>query len=90
MIMDAHRLQDQDDMDLRDIEDEITPPETNYYGILNLKKTASDDEIKEAYRRLCRTFHPDKHATDPETKQAAEERFQLIQRAYEGEFNYVR
>jgi preprotein translocase subunit Sec63 len=72
MIMDAHRLQDQDDMDLRDIEDEITPPETNYY------------------RRLCRTFHPDKHATDPETKQAAEERFQLIQRAYEGEFNYVR
>ncbi|KAG5463197.1 MAG: hypothetical protein BJ554DRAFT_1093, partial [Olpidium bornovanus] len=44
---------------------------------------ATEDEIKESYKRLCRTFHPDKHV-DPDDKKAAERKFQIIQRAYEG------
>ncbi|RKP08280.1 hypothetical protein THASP1DRAFT_29913 [Thamnocephalis sphaerospora] len=71
------------DVDLRALEDALTPPETDYYGVLNLSKTASEEEIKDAYRRLCRLFHPDKHSGAPELKRAAEERFQIIQRAYE-------
>ena len=31
----------------------------NYYDILGVSKTASADEIKEAYRNLCKTHHPD-------------------------------
>ena len=44
---------------------------------------ATEDEIKEAYKRLCRTFHPDKHV-DQTDKLAAEKKFQVIQKAYEG------
>lgn len=44
---------------------------------------ATDEEIKEAYKKLCRFFHPDKH-TDQEKKRKAESRFQVIQTAYEG------
>jgi DnaJ family protein C protein 11 len=44
---------------------------------------ASKEEIRETYRRLCRAFHPDKHAANPELKRAAEERFDLLHQAYE-------
>jgi hypothetical protein len=45
---------------------------------------ASDDEIKGSYRRLCITFHPDKH-TNEQDKEAAQKQFQRINQAYEGD-----
>lgn len=44
---------------------------------------ATDDEINNAYRRLSRLYHPDKH-TDPERKVEAELLFGKTKRAYEG------
>ncbi len=53
--------------------------EKNYYQILGLKKGASLEEIKVAYRKYVVKFHPDKHNNDEFFK----ERFHEIQEAYE-------
>jgi len=50
----------------------------DYYEILGCKKDASQDDIKKAYRRLARKFHPDVNK-NPE----AEERFKEIGEANE-------
>jgi curved DNA-binding protein len=50
----------------------------DYYKILGIQKTASDNDIKQAYRRLARKYHPDV------SKEAnAEEKFKDVQEAYE-------
>jgi molecular chaperone DnaJ len=49
------------------------------YEILGVSKTASHDEIKQAYRKLARKYHPDKNQGDKE----AEERFKEVQGAYD-------
>jgi molecular chaperone DnaJ len=49
------------------------------YEALGVSKTASQDEIKKAYRKLARQYHPDANAGDKE----AEERFKEIQGAYD-------
>lgn len=51
----------------------------DYYEILGLKKGASEDEIKKAYRRLAKAYHPDLH---PDDKQA-EASFKEVNEAYE-------
>jgi molecular chaperone DnaJ len=51
----------------------------DYYGILGLKRDASQKEIKQAYRRLARKHHPDVNPGD----RAAEERFKEVNRAFE-------
>jgi DnaJ-class molecular chaperone len=48
----------------------------NYYLILGLKKEASGEEIRSAYRRLVKNYHPDRYGTDSAP-------FLLIQEAYE-------
>lgn len=50
----------------------------DYYSILGISRTATEDEIKKAYRKLALKYHPDKNKT-PE----AEEKFKLIAEAYE-------
>lgn len=51
----------------------------NYYDILGVSKTASQDEIKSAYRKLAKQYHPDFHPGDA----AAAEKFKEINEANE-------
>ena len=51
----------------------------NYYDILGVSKKASSDEIKSAYRRLAKQYHPDLHPGDA----AAAEKFKEINEANE-------
>jgi curved DNA-binding protein CbpA len=52
---------------------------SNYYRILNVPRHASSTEIKKAFRRLAREFHPDLHPNNPE----AAAKFKQISEAYE-------
>ena len=51
----------------------------NYYDILGIKKGASEKEVKQAYRRLARKYHPDVNPGD----KSAENKFKEINEAYE-------
>ena len=53
----------------------------NPYKILRIDTTATDDEVKKAYRKLSRIYHPDANINNPNTAQA-EEKFKEIQEAY--------
>src|SRR5437868_7498165 len=50
----------------------------DYYEVLGVTRSASDQELKTAYRRLAHQYHPDKNQTDP----TAEERFKEAAEAY--------
>ncbi|KAI8974740.1 hypothetical protein BDB01DRAFT_853779 [Pilobolus umbonatus] len=72
-----------EDEDIKNLEKELeTSSSADYYGILNVSRKASEEDIKDAYKKLCRFFHPDKYL-DEEKKKVAESRFQVIQSAYE-------
>jgi hypothetical protein len=53
---------------------------TDLYELLGIKKTASKNEIRKAYRKLARSFHPDHHSGD--VRGEAEKKFVQINYAY--------
>lgn len=52
----------------------------DYYEVLGVSRNATQDEIKAAYRRLAKQYHPDRN---PENKKEAEEKFKELSEAYE-------
>ena len=58
--------------------------EQSAYTILEISPSATDDEVRAAYRRMAMKNHPDRVSTlGPEVQKAAAERFQQIHEAYE-------
>ena len=51
---------------------------TEFYDILGVNKSASENEIKKAYRKLANKYHPDRNDSSD-----AKEKFQFIQQAYD-------
>src|ERR1700722_16281046 len=54
-----------------------TTPKKDYYEILGVKKSASADDIRKAFRKLARKYHPDVNPGD----KAAEEKFKTLSEA---------
>ncbi|KAK3740940.1 hypothetical protein QZH41_017787 [Actinostola sp. cb2023] len=62
--------------------DEVQEDEIDYYGVLNVRKQATEEELRSSYRRMCVLYHPDKHQ-DPTKKAAAVQLFSKVQKAYD-------
>ena len=53
------------------------------YEVLGIRPDATDTEVKNAYRRLARKYHPDNYASDPAKAEEAEEMMKEINAAYD-------
>lgn len=54
----------------------------NPYEVLGVPRNASNDEVKKAYRQLCKKYHPDSYVDNP-LADLAEEKFKEVQAAYD-------
>ena len=57
----------------------MSPPKHDYYETLGLNKKATAEELRKAYRKLARKYHPDLNPGD----KSAEDRFKNVQEAYD-------
>src|SRR5689334_14058240 len=57
----------------------FVPSMADFYGTLGVPRTASDDDIKKAYRKLAMQYHPDRNGGSKE----AEEKFKEVTEAYD-------
>src|ERR1700749_508873 len=57
----------------------MSPPKHEYYETLGVPRKSSADEIRKAYRKLARKYHPDLNPGD----KSAEDRFKNVQEAYD-------
>ena len=60
------------------------PDNDKYYRILEVPPTASNDEVKKAYRQMAVKYHPDKVShLGEDVRLAAEHKFKMVNEAYE-------
>lgn len=66
------------------------PEIRRFYANLELPLGATLDEVRAAYRRLMRRYHPDKHHHDPARAEAAHQLSHQLREAYEGLLRHLR
>jgi DnaJ like chaperone protein len=70
--------------DLESIKAMFIKAADNSYKILEVEKTATNEQVKKAYRKMAKKYHPDRVNTENEAiKKGAEEKFKQVQKAYE-------
>ncbi|WP_163325351.1 TerB family tellurite resistance protein [Draconibacterium mangrovi] len=70
--------------DFESIQAMFVPNTDGDYKILEIERSASNDDVKKAYRRMAMKYHPDKVSTlGDEVQNAAKEKFQKVNQAYE-------
>eukprot|EP00252_Welwitschia_mirabilis_P020860 TRINITY_DN5200_c0_g1_i1.p1 TRINITY_DN5200_c0_g1~~TRINITY_DN5200_c0_g1_i1.p1 ORF type:complete len:236 (-),score=39.05 TRINITY_DN5200_c0_g1_i1:204-911(-) len=57
-------------------------PSPTFYDVLGVKKGSSNAEIRSAYKKLAKKWHPDKWSSNPSARDEAKSKFQQIQEAY--------
>jgi DnaJ like chaperone protein len=70
--------------DFRSIRNMFVPETDSSYKILEIERTASNEEVKKAYRRMAMKYHPDKVShLGEDYKKSADEKFKKVNEAYE-------